>query len=61
SFGVGRRRCLGDHFAMLEIALASAALLSRWRITPAPNHRVRASNRDFVLSPNALPATLEPR
>ncbi|AYF73836.1 cytochrome P450 [Nocardia yunnanensis] len=61
SFGVGRRRCLGDHFAMLEIALASAALLSRWRITPDPRHRVRASNRDFVLSPNALPARLLPR
>ncbi|MEC3955953.1 cytochrome P450 [Nocardia sp. CDC153] len=61
SFGVGRRRCLGDHFAMLEIALASAALLSRWRLTPDPKHRVRASNRDFVLSPNALPVTLRRR
>ncbi|MGW5108567.1 cytochrome P450 [Nocardia sp. NPDC004123] len=61
SFGVGRRRCLGDHFAMLEIALASAALLSRWRITPVPGHRVRASNRDFVLSPSALPVTLRAR
>ncbi|MVU80426.1 cytochrome P450 [Nocardia sp. ET3-3] len=61
SFGVGRRRCLGDHFAMLEIALASAALLSRWRVTPVPGHRVRASNRDFVLSPSALPVTLRPR
>ncbi|MEC3918560.1 cytochrome P450 [Nocardia sp. CDC160] len=61
SFGVGRRRCLGDHFAMLEIALASAALLSRWRLTPDPKHRVRASNRDFVLSPNALPVTLTRR
>ncbi|MGW4123432.1 cytochrome P450 [Nocardia sp. NPDC004711] len=61
SFGVGRRRCLGDHFALLEIALASAALLSRWRITPVPGHRVRASNRDFVLSPSALPVTLRAR
>ncbi|MGW4248377.1 cytochrome P450 [Nocardia sp. NPDC004722] len=61
SFGVGRRRCLGDHFALLEIALASAALLSRWRLTPTPGHRVRASNRDFVLSPNALPVSLSRR
>ncbi|GAB2530460.1 cytochrome P450 [Nocardia heshunensis] len=61
SFGVGRRRCLGDHFALLEIALASAALLSRWRLTPTPGHRVRASNRDFVLSPNALPVALSRR
>ncbi|WP_040857232.1 cytochrome P450 [Nocardia niigatensis] len=61
SFGVGRRRCLGDHFAMLEIALASAALLSRRQITPVPGHRVRASNRDFVLSPSALPVVLRAR
>lgn len=61
SFGVGRRRCLGDHYALLEIALASAALLSRWRVTPTPGYRVRASNRDFVLSPSALPATLQRR
>lgn len=61
SFGVGRRRCLGDHFAMLEIALASAALLSRWRPIPDPDYIVRASNRDFVLSPSALPVTLHPR
>ncbi|MFE6861691.1 cytochrome P450 [Nocardia sp. NPDC057668] len=61
SFGVGRRRCLGDHFAMLEIALASAALLNRWRPTPVAGYRVRASNRDFVLSPSALPVVLHPR
>ncbi|MBL1074550.1 cytochrome P450 [Nocardia sp. 2] len=61
SFGVGRRRCLGDHFAMMEIALASAALLTRWRPTPVPGYTVRPSNRDFVLSPSALPVTLQPR
>ncbi|MFE1594902.1 cytochrome P450 [Nocardia sp. NPDC058705] len=61
SFGVGRRRCLGDHFAMLEIALATAALLTRWRPTPTPKPGVRASNRDFVLSPSALPVVLHPR
>jgi cytochrome P450/glycosyltransferase involved in cell wall biosynthesis len=61
SFGVGRRRCLGDHFALLEITLASAAMLVRWRPTPDPDYVVRASNRDFVLSPSALPVTLHPR
>lgn len=61
SFGVGKRRCLGDHFAMLEITLATAALLTRWRPEPDPSFRVRASNRDFVLSPSALPVTLSPR
>ncbi|MFD3703174.1 cytochrome P450 [Nocardia sp. NPDC058658] len=61
SFGVGRRRCLGDHFAMLEIAMATAALLTRWRPAPTPKSRVRASNRDFVLSPSALPVVLHPR
>lgn len=61
SFGVGRRRCLGDHFAMLEIALASAALFTRWRPTPDAKYKVRASNRDFVLSPSALPVTLHRR
>lgn len=61
SFGVGRRRCLGDHFALLEITLASAALLSRWRPEPDPAYVVRASNRDFVLSPSAIPVTLHRR
>lgn len=61
SFGVGRRRCLGDHFALLEITLASAAFLNRWRPIPDPKYVVRASNRDFVLSPSALPVTLRPR
>lgn len=60
SFGVGRRRCLGDHFAMIEIGLAAAALLARWRPIPDPDYVVRASNRDFVLSPSALPVTLRP-
>ncbi|MEV5832457.1 cytochrome P450 [Nocardia sp. NPDC052112] len=60
SFGVGRRRCLGDHFAMIEIGLAAAALLARWHPTPDPDYVVRASNRDFVLSPSALPVTLHP-
>ncbi|WP_067823877.1 cytochrome P450 [Nocardia inohanensis] len=61
SFGVGRRRCLGDHFAMLEIALATAALLTRWRPVADPGYTVRASNQDFVLSPSALPVTLHRR
>lgn len=61
SFGVGRRRCLGDHFALLEITLAAAALLTRWQPVPDPRYTVRASNRDFVLSPSALPVTLRRR
>jgi cytochrome P450 len=61
SFGVGRRRCMGDHFALLEITLASAALLARWRPVPDPDYVVRASNRDFVLSPSALPVILTRR
>ena len=61
SFGVGRRRCLGDHFALLEITLAAAALLTRWHPKPDPDYVVRASNRDFVLSPSAIPVTLHRR
>ena len=61
SFGVGRRRCMGDHFATIEITLAAAALLSRWEPVPDPNYTVRYSNRDFVLSPSALPVTLRAR
>ncbi|WP_345498330.1 cytochrome P450 [Nocardia callitridis] len=61
SFGVGRRRCMGDHFALLEITLASAAFLARWHPTADPKYVVRASNRDFVLSPSAIPVTLRAR
>jgi cytochrome P450 len=32
-FGAGPRKCIGEHFAILEATLALAVLLRRWRVT----------------------------
>lgn len=37
AFGAGPRKCLGDHFALTSLAVATSALLTRWTLTPADN------------------------
>jgi cytochrome P450 len=39
-FGGGPRRCIGEGFAWLEIALVIATLLPRWRMSLAPHQKV---------------------
>ncbi|MFN8613779.1 MAG: cytochrome P450 [Vulcanimicrobiota bacterium] len=40
-FGVGARRCIGEHFALLECQLILATLLQHWWLEPTPGQRVR--------------------
>ncbi|MFD4369541.1 cytochrome P450 [Rhodococcus sp. NPDC058521] len=60
-FGVGKRRCPGNHYALMAITLQAAALLSRWEPVPDPSKKVKPSNQDFVMSPSRVPVTLRAR
>lgn len=40
-FGVGKHRCLGEHFAVLTMLVAIAAIARRWRLVPKPGSRVK--------------------
>ncbi|MFJ1709894.1 cytochrome P450 [Kitasatospora sp. NPDC088346] len=40
-FGLGSRQCLGDTFALTEMPIVLATLLTHWRLHPAPGHIVR--------------------
>jgi cytochrome P450 len=60
-FGLGQRHCPGNHFALLSITVAAAALFSRWRLTLSDDFAVKVQGKDFVLSPAALPVTMTPR
>lgn len=35
-FGTGKRQCIGDGFAWIEMTIATALIASRWRLRPAP-------------------------
>ncbi|GAA3067667.1 cytochrome P450 [Streptosporangium carneum] len=39
AFGEGRHRCIGEHFAWAELLVAAAALLPRWKLRHADDHR----------------------
>ncbi|MGF7238929.1 MAG: cytochrome P450 [Frankia sp.] len=41
-FGGGARKCIGDQFSLTEVVLAVATIVARWRLTIAPDARVRA-------------------
>ncbi len=42
-FGAGARRCIGEDFALAEIAIVLETLLRRFRFTLEPGRRVRAA------------------
>jgi cytochrome P450 len=50
-FGGGTRRCIGMHFAMLEMKLVLAAMVERFRIEIAQSD-VKPSWRGAFLTPN---------
>ncbi|WP_435845966.1 cytochrome P450 [Streptomyces huasconensis] len=52
-FGSGKHKCIGDHFAMTEIATAIATLTRAWRLETVPGQSVRPVARATV-RPGAL-------
>jgi cytochrome P450 len=62
-FGGGRRQCIGDVFAMTELAVALATIVQRWRLVPVAGLPVGIDSTS-TLKPTRLPMTpslLEPR
>ncbi|MDM9382424.1 cytochrome P450 [Chlorogloeopsis sp. ULAP01] len=50
-FGGGNRRCLGMAFAMYEMKLVLATILSRWQLSLADNHPVCPVRRGVTTTP----------
>jgi cytochrome P450 len=54
-FSAGKRKCPGDLFALAELVVQVATILSRFRLVPASAEPVRAVVRGVVVRPDALP------
>ena len=55
-FGLGSRRCVGDQFALAELMITVATVVSRWRLRPLPGWPLRPTPR-ATLSTGPLPLT----
>lgn len=61
-FGGGVRRCIGMAFAMYEMQVVLATVLSRLALRPAPGHRVRLVRRAITFAPSdGMPLVVEDR
>lgn len=58
-FGDGNRRCIGEGYARAEAVIATATILSRWRLVPVSGHSVRRVAAAMP-RPNSLPMTVTP-
>ncbi|MFF3313797.1 cytochrome P450 [Streptomyces sp. NPDC002952] len=59
-FGTGKRKCIGDTFAMTEAIILISAIASQWRLRAVPGSRVRPQLR-ATLAPGGLRLIAEPR
>jgi cytochrome P450 len=53
-FGGGHRRCLGAAFAEAELAIALAAITSKWDLEPATKEPERAVRRNITMGPKNM-------
>ncbi|WP_367127547.1 cytochrome P450 [Saccharothrix sp. HUAS TT1] len=59
-FGAGLHGCVGEGLSWAELVVSLATIAARWRLVPAPGHRVRP--KPAVTMPvNALPMTAHRR
>ncbi|MFI6211385.1 cytochrome P450 [Nocardia brasiliensis] len=59
-FGAGARKCVGDKFALMELTLILARVVSKWRLRHTDNHAVRPALA-AVLRPRKLRMRLDSR
>ncbi|OKH92307.1 cytochrome P450 [Streptomyces uncialis] len=60
-FGAGRRKCVGDTFALAEITIALSAIVPHWSLRPVRTARPPRPRFRTTLAPNRLPMTTVPR
>jgi cytochrome P450 len=61
-FGGGVRRCLGMAFALVEMKIVLAEVLSRVELREAPGYQVRVVRRSVTLAPSqGMPVVVERR
>lgn len=60
-FSTGKRKCPGDLFALTELAVQLATVVSRVRLVPASPEPVRPVIRGVVVRPDALSMTVRTR
>jgi cytochrome P450 len=60
-FGLGRHKCIGDHFALTEMAVMVATIAADWRLRPVPGRRPVREVASGMLRPDQLLMTLERR
>lgn len=53
-FGAGKRQCIGNDFAWIEMAVIVATILTQWRLEPVPGHDIHPVY-DAVARLNQLP------
>jgi cytochrome P450 len=58
--GAGRRKCIGDDFAMTEAAIALAAIASRWQLRHPPGTKITPTPR-VTLKPSSMLMTVDHR
>jgi cytochrome P450 len=59
-FSAGTHQCIGNNFAEIEMAIATATIAARWRLRPDPRHVVREVVGIFP-NPNRMPMIVTPR
>jgi cytochrome P450 len=60
-FGGGPRMCIGNTFALMEIALVLAHVSRHWRMTPVARHRVGVQPRVTLRPRGGMPMTVHAR
>ena len=60
-FGAGARKCVGLHFAMMEVVFAVASITRRWRIDVVSDEFPEVSTLGFYRFRHGLPVTISRR
>lgn len=60
-FGGGPRMCIGNTFALMEIALVLASVSRHWSMTAAPGHRVAMAPRVTLRPRGGMPMVVHAR